>query len=542
MSPFEPPGRPRLVVNIGITGHRELPDADIPLLQRQLSAVLEQVRVSCTSILEQSGILYDPQLPLLRLLSPLAEGSDRIAARCALENRFDLQCPLPFERTEYEKDFITGESRAEFRRLLSRASSVFEIGCPASSRSKSYQNIGEIVLMHSDILIAVWTGEDNEKIGGTADIVNKAGEQHIPVVWVDARRDHSVRMIREGVHYDNWQQQLSGVLGAAFCPSAGTDVFARLYFEEKDKKGDIEWLAGFYARHFRKAGLYRHLFYFLATVAYGAGLYFGFWYKDNGDTDPFTLVVRGIGFGVQALFLLLIIWVRQRNDNRHWHQKFVDYRILAELLRQTAILTPLGAGLHGIHLPSYNKDANDNWINWYYRTLLRQGGLPGMLLGPEQLRECRAMILTMVTGQIDYHQSKAKKNKATNEQLEKVGDTVYWISLVAIVSRVLLFFIHAHDPTGNYHDTEKTLNIFCLVLPALAASAHAFAEQGGFERLGHRSEAMAEDLALLKTQFELIPDNAYLPTKRMAGKIAALMISEVSDWRVLLKSKVLRNH
>ncbi len=36
------------------------------------------------------------ELPALRLISPLAEGSDRIAAECALRLGYELQCPLPF--------------------------------------------------------------------------------------------------------------------------------------------------------------------------------------------------------------------------------------------------------------------------------------------------------------------------------------------------------------------------------------------------------------------------------------------------------------
>jgi hypothetical protein len=165
-----------------------------------------------------------------------------------------------------------------------------------------------------------------------------------------------------------------------------------------------------------------------------------------------------------------------------------------------------------------------------------------MLLGREQLEKCRKMILDIANEQIAYHKAAAKKNRTIYRKLEKFGDASYWVSLAAILLRVLLFFTHARYPKGNFHDVEKTLNIFCLILPALAAVAHAFAEQGGFHRLESRSEAMAEDLSLVKKQLEMIPEDAYLPIRATAEKMAYLMIAEVSDWRLFVKSKELKNH
>jgi hypothetical protein len=635
---FEPPGRPRLTVNIGITGHRTLPDANEFLLQEQLSDIFDETDRICQKIFASSDILYNDQVPLVRMLSPLAEGSDRIAAKCALNKGCELQCPLPFSRHEYMKDFITESSKAEFTELLSQATSVFEIDCDHGSRSMNYQQAGTIILGHSDVLIAIWNGEYTEKIGGTGDIVSKAAEQHVPVLWVNAVKDHQIVLLHEGGQYNNWQAELEKQLTNAFGTrpepraaseqqesaaelDSGLGSFTRLYLQEKRKKwnlacfhilfqntiagnfrnfgkainlkadkhlraarsgwdrqwekwkeipGDFkdfadrcympyyvwtEYLSSFYADHFRTAGLFRHLFYFLATVAYGFGLYFGFWRADNGDNESYTLIRRGIGFAFQALFLFAIIMVRKRNDKHKWHQKFIDYRILTELLRQTLYLAPLGTGIHGVNLPAYNRDANTNWINWYYRIILRQKGLPGMILNQTQLQQCRAMVMAILDDQITYHSNNTKKNKVIAGRLEKLGDVTYVVSLVFIVIRVFMAFIHAgylnydifrairaESMKQVFHDIEKTLNYICLVLPALAAVAHAYADQGGFGRLEHRSEAMKEDLELAKERFEKIPEDSYSRVKTTAENIAYLMISEVSDWRVFVRSQELRNH
>jgi hypothetical protein len=62
-----------------------------------------------------------PQMALRRAFSPLADGEDRLFAGEALALGFELNCPLPFSQSEYEKDFPTRERVDEFRALLSRA-------------------------------------------------------------------------------------------------------------------------------------------------------------------------------------------------------------------------------------------------------------------------------------------------------------------------------------------------------------------------------------------------------------------------------------
>jgi hypothetical protein len=98
----------------GVSGHRDLRVADVPQLREQLFRVFARFRVAY------------PHTPF-QLLTPLAEGADRLAAEVALESKISLFVPLPMERKEYERDFTTAESLAEFRALLAVAESHWEI-------------------------------------------------------------------------------------------------------------------------------------------------------------------------------------------------------------------------------------------------------------------------------------------------------------------------------------------------------------------------------------------------------------------------------
>jgi hypothetical protein len=160
----------RLPLIFGVSGHRDLRIADVPQLREQLFRVFKRFRAAY------------PHTPF-QLLTPLAEGADRLIAEVALASEISVFVPLPMERKEYERDFTTAESLAEFRALLALAESHWEIPIRQKpvpeNRTAQYAAVGDFIARSSHILILLWDGTDNRKIGGTA--------------WVKRRRDHWVR-------------------------------------------------------------------------------------------------------------------------------------------------------------------------------------------------------------------------------------------------------------------------------------------------------------------------------------------------------------
>jgi hypothetical protein len=155
---------------IGVTGHRDLRPADIPHLKDQVRAILNDLRDNHTAT------------PLL-VLSPLAEGADRLVAQVALEQGARLVVPLPLAREEYERDFETQESKNDFSDLLKQAWKCFELPLLQGNtlpsirdhgpgRDKQYTQVGAYIARHSHILIALWDGEQTGLDGGTGQIVD----------------------------------------------------------------------------------------------------------------------------------------------------------------------------------------------------------------------------------------------------------------------------------------------------------------------------------------------------------------------------------
>jgi hypothetical protein len=139
------------------------------------------------------------------VVSPLAEGSDRIVAREVLARRplpldpeqtpprLEVVLPMPLER--YREDFETPQDRGEFDELFAKASwtnqddelipTEVEHGPP---RNAAYRMAGRSVVNRCDVLIAIWNGKPAAKVGGTGDIVPYAIQQGRPVLWINSEQ------------------------------------------------------------------------------------------------------------------------------------------------------------------------------------------------------------------------------------------------------------------------------------------------------------------------------------------------------------------
>ena len=175
------------MVAVGVSGHRVL--GDIEGVCDLIDTALEVIATAHADV-------------NLRIISPLAEGADRMVAQQALDKlNASLVVPLPLPVSEYLQDFNTPESKAEFLRLLERAEEVLLLP-NAGSREQCYLAAGMYVIKQCDILIVVWDGQPSRGTGGTAEIVHEARKLGLPIVWV-----HTSKRDPERITYENFNQE-----------------------------------------------------------------------------------------------------------------------------------------------------------------------------------------------------------------------------------------------------------------------------------------------------------------------------------------------
>jgi hypothetical protein len=184
----------RPTLRVGVTGHR-----NISRDGANAAAVRDGVRTVLAYLWQTvADAVPTGSVPELVVVSPLAEGADRLIAREAVANGFPLHCPLPFPRDEYERDFATEASRQEFRDLLARAAVVRElpgVRGATGSGAAAYAAVGRVVVDESDVLLALWDGAAARGDGGTAHVVEDALTRAVPVVWLASTHPNTIRLL-----------------------------------------------------------------------------------------------------------------------------------------------------------------------------------------------------------------------------------------------------------------------------------------------------------------------------------------------------------
>ena len=137
--------RPRLSLSVGIVGHREnkLIDETLAPTLASLRHVYASIDAGLGAISKQRGAaIYAIGDPLVRLLSALASGADRLGVHAAPDH-WRIEAVLPMPRAIYADDFEDpnaaegGPVLAEYNQMLSRVDTVTEMTMLASAGARS---------------------------------------------------------------------------------------------------------------------------------------------------------------------------------------------------------------------------------------------------------------------------------------------------------------------------------------------------------------------------------------------------------------------
>ncbi|MDF2180121.1 hypothetical protein P2G88_17845 [Aliiglaciecola sp. CAU 1673] len=153
---------------IGITGHRDLDEAATQYATQQITSLLASLksRLALTPIVVVTG---------------MADGADRVLAKVALKLGYPVTALLPLPKEEYRKDFSEA-SWQEFNQIIANplveCSVVEQLHecAPGESmsdqeRDTQYWVLGQHLICQSNLMIAIWDGENTGLTGGTSDVL-----------------------------------------------------------------------------------------------------------------------------------------------------------------------------------------------------------------------------------------------------------------------------------------------------------------------------------------------------------------------------------
>ncbi|PQO45472.1 hypothetical protein C5Y93_13555 [Blastopirellula marina] len=245
---------------------------------------------------------------------------------------------------------------------------------------------------------------------------------------------------------------------------------------------------------------------------------------------------------LELFSILIILLIVVQANVWGWHQRWIDYRLIAELIFHLRIVAPLGGASAFPQLPahwqSYGQPAA-TWMAWYVRAIERRLGLPDAQVNQGYLLEELGRLKHHVEGQVDYHHLTAKRYQRIEWCLFVAGLLLLVATLGCCIGHAVPFISHDwHLPESMPH----WLTFCCGFFPALGAAFAGLVNQGEFRRIEKRSESMVQQLKLLiaeidRLQTRMAEDQSgrqYSPdVLELASRTARTMLNEVLDWRVV---------
>ncbi len=272
----------------------------------------------------------------------------------------------------------------------------------------------------------------------------------------------------------------------------------------------------------------------------------------------FDLVASGYGFGnktiwigLEVTIIALIMTVTGLGWRGRWHKKWIDYRQLAEELRQYRLsYLTLGRDARGEDVYAGQDAEPAGWVEWYFNAVQREAGMTSAAFAPGSIAVIAKTILEEeVRPQIVYHERKAKTLHAMEHRLHRLGEYAFGATLLACLVYLGLAFASGDGKAGLQYwaktakeEIKGLVTLMTAFFPALGAGFFGIRVQGEFGSTAERSHATAAQLGAIAQKLERLAaaDEPRLETlRRRVAEAARAMLMENMDWRQLYISKPL---
>ena len=510
-------------VRVGVTGHRQIPDD--PALGEQVRRALARIRE-----------LAPGRTPVrLAVVSPLAEGADQLVAEIVLEEdpAASLEAVLPLSETEYLRRFENEESGPAFRELASRANTVTGPARAPATPEQAYEEVGRSVVESSDVLLALWDGQEARGQGGTASIVAYARERRLPVLRIDTRPPFELGEERpEGVFGEAYSElerynaarvptRAHGDAPAQVAEAAEAAGLERAYLEEFWR-----WIEPYYARADlladRWQARYRRFSNVLFFAAAGAVLAIAAQVLFFPDTPELVLVEIGLlALALAALFL---------GRRMRAHGRWLSYRLLAERFRSALFLALTGAEPN---LESASEQGRLGPAGQWPRRAFDEvwDERPRTAAPPASTEPLRQFVArALIEEQLAYHRRAAERYHRRHTLLTRASYVLFGATLVAAVLHA--FEVGGHG-SGEGLTWSSALIFLAIGLPALGGALAGLEAQRQYERGVERSRGIAHRLEEARERLAAAADLDEV--RALVQETESILLDESSDWLVTVR-------
>ena len=586
------PPRPRLTLNVGITGHRAtvLPEGVADLLGPVVDEVFSKLREAALRLHAAEGALFDSAPPHLRLHTPLATGADQVAADGARASGYTIRALLPFAPDEYAKDF-QGHELDEFRNQLEKASAIFALPGDRSDNEFAYVMVGKAVVAAADVLVAIWDGGSGNGPGGTAHVVDLALANSVPVIHIAIDRATSriegVRLLVGGDAIEPVAVPLEGdeayvaLLRDTLAPHTSCErQHISDFFAEREKRTNWRFeyplllsllrIKSLPSKPWRQSSIRQDIEYDMQGVrdpgspgtfvpltrAYGWANFSAIRYAQlfrSGHVTNYALSALAVVIALSGLivpslkvFLVLLelgtiglLFLNTSSGTKgEWHRRWLQYRHLAESLRPLIYLKRTGM----ISTPfrsdfvrgPLHREAGADWTRWYAAAIWREMDSPTGIMTYERVCQMADdMVREQILPQSRYHQVNAHRMRHLDHRLHEIGNLL----MGAVIAACVLFLIGYVTMKDLVKELTEPFIFITAGVPALSAAI--FGMRGHGEHLVAASRS-ANTAAALEGNAARLQQASKLETLAIELEhTASIMLADLDEWTVSYRERSL---
>ena len=560
-------------LTIGVTGHRDLLADEIPALKDKVRGFFLQLKSDY------------PDLDL-QLITPLAEGSDRLVADVAAEMGINLIVPLPMPQTEYEQDFSSDDAVQAFRDSLDSARVIHLRTLPEAQgravtpadRDRQYAQLGVFISNHSQILLALWDGKSSTATGGTAGVVKYhltavmpgfSVAEESPNLLADNENDLAYHIVcsrdrADGQPKDGLQPLQTAWVTAHFGLEAGDRMpleyavmLQRLQDFDRDEEkyraaiadegadllesapdlelpigtraiADQHRVADWLAIHFQKRislGLVA-----IHSIAVLMGLIFIVY----SEFDGLDFLVNFFLFAFVAGFVLYKL-----GERRQWHRKHLDYRALAEGLRVQFYWSL--AGVIDVQSAEFaydnflqKQDVDLGWIRHVMRNVSLSRSRD-QIPPPEWVDWVIEQWVgdeSGETGQLSYYRSKELEKSKRFKRTTYLGRAALWMGILIAI----LLAIAGMDMSDNQ---RNILLVLMGTFPLIAGVRDAYSHKKAEKELIKQYRFMSGILSNARRLLDSSDDPEF--RRRVLRALGNAALEEDAEWILMHRERPLEH-
>ena len=220
-----------------------------------------------------------------------------------------------------------------------------------------------------------------------------------------------------------------------------------------------------------------------------------------------------------------------------WHQRWLEYRLLAERFRYADLLLPLGANIALRLAIAPKNSASRMWHERYFKWRVSCA-----TQSTQTDRQYRDHVLAVIAEQEDYHRQNHHRRGTIAHRLDRLAKVAFFIALGMCGAELAVAFHVIAHPTP-WEDIVPS-QFLAALFPVIAAAAYTILTHAEYAKAADASDEIFERIRELYEKLGAMPMLDIRATEDSLAGMASIVIefaetsiTEATGWRAMLRDK-----